>query len=78
MSFNKSERPVSISSNSVHVSVPAKVAGYVYPQVPGTGDHLQNLAVQYVLCIEGVLEVVTRMTWHLEGLNSISHLDSHA
>ena len=32
--------------------VPAKVTGDIHPQVPGTAGHLQDLTMQYVLCVE--------------------------
>ena len=77
-SFDKAERPVSICWNSGHKRVPAHFVGDVHPQVPSTGDWLQYLAMEYILSLKGALEAVTCIAWHLEGLNSISHVDSHA
>ena len=34
------------------MSVLAKVTGDIHPQVPGTADHLQDLIMQYVLCVK--------------------------
>ena len=54
ISFNKSERPVCIGCDSVHMSVPAEVAGDIHPQVPGAADSLQHLSMQYILRLERV------------------------
>ena len=32
--------------------VPAKATGDIHPEVPGTAHHLQDLTMQYVLCVK--------------------------
>ena len=58
---------------TVHMCIPAEVVVTVHPQEFSTGDCLQDMAIEYILNnLKGVLEEVTRTTWHLERSNSIS------
>ena len=72
ISLNKSERPVCIGCDSVHMSVPAEVAGDIHPQVPGAADSLQHLSMQYILRLERVPGGCLHL--HLHHYTKLSHL----
>ena len=43
-----------VGCDSVHMSVPAEVAGDIHPQVPGAANSLQHLSMQFILRLERV------------------------
>ena len=78
VSAQETEGLVSIAGDPVNMGLPWKVMGNVYSEIPGTRDDLQCLVVQRVGCGEGDRDLVTRITWHFPGLNSIFQFTSQS
>ena len=53
ISLYKAQGPIGTCCNLVHMRVPAEVVRNVHPKVPGTGDCLQDLVMEYMLSTEG-------------------------
>ena len=51
ISLYKAQGSISSCCNSIHIGVSAEVVENVHPQVPDTGDCLQDLAMEYILSI---------------------------
>ena len=52
ISLNKSEWPVGLGCDFVHMSFPTELAGEIHHKVPGAADGLQYLCMQYILRLE--------------------------
>ena len=52
IALDKSELPIFVGCDSVHVSVQTDVTGDIHPLTPGAADSLRVLSMQYILRLE--------------------------